>query len=161
MEKLPRKILHDDKLLAKFTVFAEFGADEIHTLLEQSGIESYPAGERIIKAGDVGHCMYVILRGNVSVTVKRGTREIELASLSAGDFLGEVALVDDGPRSANVTATDPCELLCITRTTLGVLAGLQPAAAIQLLAAIGRSLVARLRKGNQKYIDLLLSGGPS
>jgi CRP-like cAMP-binding protein len=161
MEKLPRKILHDDKLLAKFTVFAEFGADEIHTLLEQSGIESYPAGERIIKAGDVGHCMYVILRGNVSVTVKRGTREIELASLSAGDFFGEVALVDDGPRSANVTATDPCELLCITRTTLGVLAGLQPAAAIQLLAAIGRSLVARLRKGNQKYIDLLLSGGPS
>jgi CRP-like cAMP-binding protein len=139
MEKLPRKILHDDKLLAKFTVFAEFGADEIHTLLEQSGIESYPAGERIIKAGDVGHCMYVILRGNVSVTVKRGAREIELASLSAGDFFGEVALVDDGPRSANVTATDPCELLCITRTTLGVLAGLQPAAAIQLLAAIGRT----------------------
>lgn len=161
MEKLPRKILHDDKLLAKFTVFAEFGADEIHTLLEQSGIESYPAGERIINAGEVGHCMYVILRGNVSVTVKRGAREIELASLSAGDFFGEVALVDDGPRSANVTATDPCELLCITRTTLGVLAGLQPGAAIQLLAAIGRSLVARLRKGNQKYIDLLLSGGPS
>ncbi|HEY5953940.1 MAG TPA: hypothetical protein VIT18_06220, partial [Terrimicrobiaceae bacterium] len=58
-------------------------------------------------------------------------------------------------------ATDPCELLCITRTTLGVLAGLQPGAAIQLLAAIGRNLVARLRKENQKYIDLLLSGGPT
>ena len=127
----------------------------------KAALNRYPAGERIINAGDVGHCMYVILRGNVSVTVKRGAREIELASLSAGDFFGEVALVDDGPRSANVTATDPCELLCITRTTLGVLAGLQPAAAIQLLAAIGRSLVARLRKGNQKYIDLLLSGGPS
>ena len=69
MEKLPRKIPHDDKLLAKFTVFAELGADEIHTLLEQSGIESYPAGERIINAGDVGHCMYVILSGNVCVTV--------------------------------------------------------------------------------------------
>ena len=39
--------------------------------------------------------------------------------------------------------------------------GLQPGAAIQLLAAIGRSLVARLRKDNQKYIDLLLSGGPT
>jgi CRP-like cAMP-binding protein len=161
MEKLPRKIPYDDKLLAKFTVFAELGADEIHTLLEQSAIESYPAGQRIINAGDVGHCMFVILRGNVRVTVKRDSGEIELASLSAGDFFGEVALVDDGPRSASVTATDPCELLCITRTTIGVLAGLHPEAAIQLLASIGRSLVARLRKGNQKYIDLLLSGGPS
>jgi CRP-like cAMP-binding protein len=161
MERSPRKIPPDDKLLAKFTVFADLGPEEIHTLLEQSGIESYPAGHRIIHAGDVGHCMYVILRGSVCVTVKRGAHEVELASLSAGDFFGEVALVDDGPRSANVTAVDPCELLCITRTTLGVLAGLQPGAAIQLLAAIGRSLVARLRKGNQKYVDLLLSGGPS
>jgi CRP-like cAMP-binding protein len=161
MEKLRRKILNDDKLLAKFTVFAELNEEELHTLIEQSVKESYSAGERIINAGDSGHCMYVILSGSACVTVKRGTGEIELARLSAGDFFGEVALVDDGPRSATVTAIEDCELLCITRTTLGVLAGLQPAAAIHLLAAIGRSLVARLRRGNKKYIDLLLSGGPS
>jgi CRP/FNR family cyclic AMP-dependent transcriptional regulator len=161
MEKQRRKILDDDKLLAKFTVFAELGEEELHTLIEQSATESYSAGEPIINAGDTGHCMYVILRGSVRVSVKRGNGEIELARLSAGDFFGEVALVDDGPRSANVTAIEDCELLCITRTTLGVLAGLQPGGAIHLLAAIGRSLVARLRRGNKKYIDLLLSGGPS
>jgi CRP/FNR family transcriptional regulator, cyclic AMP receptor protein len=162
MEKQRRKFLHDDKLLAKFTVFAELGEEELHTLIEQSATESYSASERIINAGDPGHCMYVILSGSVCVTVKkRGNGEIELARLSPGDFFGEVALVDDGPRSANVTAIEDCELLCITRTTLGVLAGLHPAAAIHLLAAIGRNLVARLRRGNKKYIDLLLSGGPS
>jgi CRP-like cAMP-binding protein len=161
MEKLPRKIPYDDKLLAKFTMFADLGDDELHTLFEQSAIESYAEAERIINAGDVGHCMYVILRGNVRVTITRGRGEVELAKLSAGDFFGEVALVDDGPRSASVTATEACELLCITRTTLGVLAALHPDAAIQLLAAIGRSLVARLRRGNQKYVDLLLSGGPT
>jgi CRP/FNR family cyclic AMP-dependent transcriptional regulator len=161
MEKLPRKILGDDKLLAKFKVFAELSKEELHALIEQSSTESYPAGERIINAGDPGHCMYVLLSGSVRVTVKKANREIELAKLSAGDFFGEVALVDDGPRSANVTAMEACELLCITRTTIGVLAGLQPAAAIHLLAAIGRSLVARLRRGNKKYIDLFLSGGPS
>ncbi|HEY5741249.1 MAG TPA: cyclic nucleotide-binding domain-containing protein, partial [Terrimicrobiaceae bacterium] len=149
MEKLPRKILGDDKLLAKFTVFAELSQEELHTLIEQSSTESYPAGELIIHAGEEGHCMYVILQGSVLVSVKKGNGEIELAKLSAGDFFGEVALVDDGPRSANVTAIEACELLCITRTTLGVLAGLQPAAAIHLLAAIGRSLVARLRRGNK------------
>jgi CRP/FNR family cyclic AMP-dependent transcriptional regulator len=161
MEKLRRKIPDHDKLLAKFTVFAELGEEELHTLIEQSATESYSAGERIINAGDPGHCMYVILSGSARVSVKRGNGELELARLSAGDFFGEVALVDDGPRSANVTAIEECKLLCITRTTLGVLAGLHPAAAIHLLAAIGRNLVARLRRGNKKYIDLLLSGGPS
>jgi CRP-like cAMP-binding protein len=161
MEKLRHKIPDEDKLLAKFTVFAELSEEELHALIEQSATESYTAGERIINAGDVGHCMYVILSGSVRVSVKRGNGEVELARLTGGDFFGEVALVDDGPRSATVTAIEDCELLCITRTTLGVLAGLQPAAAIHLLAAIGRSLVARLRSGNKKYIDLLLSGGPS
>jgi CRP/FNR family transcriptional regulator, cyclic AMP receptor protein len=161
MEKRRRKIPDHDKLLAKFTVFAELGEEELHTLIEQSATESYSAGERIINAGDPGHCMYVILSGSARVSVKRGNGELELARLSAGDFFGEVALVDDGPRSANVTAIEECKLLCITRTTLGVLAGLHPAAAIHLLAAIGRNLVARLRRGNKKYIDLLLSGGPS
>ena len=100
MEKLPRKILADDKLLAKFTVFAELSEEELHTLIEQSATESYSAGVRIINAGDSGHCMYVILNGSVSVSVKRGNGDIELARLSAGDFFGEVALVDDGPHGA-------------------------------------------------------------
>ena len=69
MEKLPRRILYDDKLLAKFTVFAELGGDELHTLLEQSAVETYSEGEIIIHSGEVGHCMYVILRGSVRVTV--------------------------------------------------------------------------------------------
>jgi CRP/FNR family cyclic AMP-dependent transcriptional regulator len=168
MDKLPRKLPDNDKRLAKFRVFADLDGNELHTLLEQSAVESYPAGHRIINAGEVGLCMYVILSGNVRVTVgttgvtaKTVDEEVELANLSPGDFFGEVALVDDGPRSANVTATAPCELLCITRTTLGVLAALHPDAAIEFLAAIGRSLVARLRTGNQKYVDLLLSGGPT
>ena len=126
MEKLRRKIPDEDKLLAKFTLFAELSEEELHGLIEQSGTETYAAGERIISAGDTGHCMYVILSGNVRVTIKRGNGEIELASLTGGDFFGEVALVDDGPRSATVTATEDCELLCITRTTLGSAGGSTP-----------------------------------
>ena len=159
MERFPRKIECDDQLLTKFRVFAELSHEELSTLLQQSGSEEFAAGRQIIKAGDPGFCMYVILRGSVRVTVGGTSGEIELARMSAGDFFGEVALVDDGPRSADVFAVEDCELLGITRTTLGVLAGLQPEAAVHLLAAIGRSLVARLRAGNQKYMDLLLAGG--
>lgn len=145
-----------DELLKKFSLFAELSADELSALIGQSSVVKFASGARIITAGEPGYCMYVLLKGTVRVTISDPAGEIELAALRPGDFFGEVALVDDGPRSANVTATEDCELLCITRMTLGVLAGLQPGAAIQLLAAIGRNLVARLREGNQKYMDLIL-----
>jgi CRP-like cAMP-binding protein len=76
-------------------------------------------------------------------------------SLKVGDFFGEISLVDEGPRSADVQALEDCELLRVTRTTIGVLSGLQPAAAVQILSSIGRELVQRLRTANQKYLDLL------
>ncbi len=157
MERSTRRLPCDDETLAKFKLFAELSQDELRTLIEQSAVSSFAAGQRIISAGEPGHCMYIILRGAASVSAG----EIALAELEPGDFFGEVSLVDDGPRSADVTATEPCDLLCITRTTLGVLAGLEPGAAIQLLAAVGRCLVARLRAGNQKYMDLILLGRQS
>ncbi len=161
MENAPRPINCDDDLLTKFKVFAELSRDELKTLIEQSSRVSHEAGQRIISAGEAGYCMYVLLNGSARVTSLSGSDEVELAMLKPGDFFGEVALVDDGPRSADVTAIEACELLCITRMTLGVLAGLQPGAAIQLLAAIGRCLVERLRAGNQKYMDLILLGRQS
>jgi CRP-like cAMP-binding protein len=158
MEKSTHRITCDDELFTEFKLFAELDREELKTLIAQSTTVHYETGQRIIAAGDTGHTMYVILQGTVSVTVKNHGQDMELAALSAGDFFGEVALVDDGPRSADVAATSSCELLCITRMTLGVLAGLQPGAAIHLLASIGRCLVARLRAGNQKYMDLILLG---
>ena len=72
--------------------------------------------------------------------------------------LGELALVDDAPRSASVKAEEDCELLKIAQTTLGILAGASPRTAIKLLVAIGRSLASRVRAGNRKYSDLILLG---
>jgi CRP/FNR family cyclic AMP-dependent transcriptional regulator len=161
MENTPRPINCDDELLAKFKVFAELSHEELKALIEQSSRSSFKGGQRIITAGEPGYCMYVILSGSARVSAISGFGDVELAILQPGDFFGEVALVDDGPRSADVTAAADCELLCITRMTLGVLAGLHPAAAIHLLAAIGRCLVARVRAGNQKYMDLILLGGQS
>lgn len=101
--------------------------------------------------------MYILLEGSVEVSRKSEAQEVILAELKAATFFGEVALVDDGPRSATVRATSKCLVLRIGRDTLRILAGVQPAAAIHLLSAIGHSLVLLLRKSNQKYLDLLLS----
>ncbi|MDX2081543.1 MAG: cyclic nucleotide-binding domain-containing protein [Terrimicrobiaceae bacterium] len=152
----PIKLQPDDPRLAKFRLFAGLGPEELATLLQLSDSLSFPAGNRIFRAGEEGHSLYVLLEGSVRITVESQGREIELSVLSAGDFFGEISLVDDGPRSAHVTALEDCTLLRITRMTIGVLAGLQPAAAIQILGAIGRALVKRLRASNEKYVDILL-----
>jgi CRP/FNR family transcriptional regulator, cyclic AMP receptor protein len=144
--------------LSKFKLFAGFHQGELESLIGLSDVITVPAGTEIVREGDPGHCMFVILSGKAKVFQKVATDEFPLAELAAGDFFGEVSLVDDGPRSASVLATEECRLLKITRMVIGVLAGIQPSAAIQLLAAIGRSLVQRLRAGNQKYLDLLLAG---
>ncbi len=152
----PLKLQPNDPRLSKFRLFAGLGEDELATLLQLTDTHFFPSGSRIFTAGDEGHCLYVLLEGRVRITVETNDREIELDQLGSGDFFGEISLVDDGPRSAHVTALDDCTLLRITRMTIGVLAGLQPGAAIQILGAIGRALVHRLRASNQKYIDILL-----
>lgn len=149
----------DDPRLQKFCVFAGLGEDELTALLQLTDVVTRAPGSLIVKAGEEGHCLYVVLEGRARVTVNAEGRELELANLETGDFFGEVSLVDDGPRSADVTALENCVLLRITRMTIGVLGGLQPAAAIQLLGAIGRALVHRLRASNQKYIDIVLRTG--
>lgn len=148
----------ESETLSKFKLFAGFKEDELTTLLSLSDVQRFAAGERIVTQGEPGLCMYVILDGRVRVHSQAGGQEVELADLATGDFFGELSLVDDGPRSANVDAVEPTEVLRVTRMVVGVLAGVQPAAAIHLLAAIGRSLVNRLRAGNQKYLDLILLG---
>jgi len=149
----------DDPRLQKFCIFAGLGGEELSALLKLTDAVTCPAGSRIVEAGEIGHCLFVVLEGRAKVTIDAEGREIELSPLETGDFFGEVSLVDDGPRSANVIAVENCVLLRITRMTIGVLGGLQPAAAIQILGAIGRALVRRLRASNQKYIDILLRTG--
>ncbi len=146
------------EILSKFQLFTGFKEEELATLLSLSDCQTFQAGERIVTQDENGLCMYVILNGSVRVHSQAGDHEVELATLCAGDFFGELSLVDDGPRSATVDATEETQVLRITRMVVGVLAGVQPSAAIHLLAAIGRSLVNRLRDGNQKYLDLILLG---
>ena len=66
--------------------------------------------------------------------------------------------MDSGPRSADVEALTPCSLLRIEHGALRAIAGVYPNAAFKLLIAVGRAMVQRMRRGNQKYIDSLLAG---
>jgi CRP-like cAMP-binding protein len=105
--------------------------------------------------------MYLLVRGRAQVIHHKKDHHINLAQLTVGDFFGEIALVDSGPRSADVVALEQCILLKITQAALSALAGVYPAAAFKLLIAIGKLMVARLRFSNQRYVDSLLLRPPA
>lgn len=139
-------------------LFAEFTTEELQNFIELAESVQVKAGDAIVKQDEPGDAMFVIVSGNARVMHLKYNRKFELATLGAGDFFGEIALVDQGPRSADVEAAGDCALLRITGGMVRALSGVYPAAAFKLLLAVGRVLVERMRRSNQKYIDSLLVG---
>ena len=138
------------------SLFVEFTEPEIAAFVELSEPLSVKKGAHIVTQDAPGDAMFVLTQGRAKVIHRSGTQGVELATLSCGDFFGELALIDQGPRSADVTALEDCELLKIPQATFRALAGVYPSAAIKFLIAVGGVLVKRLRQGNQRYIDSLL-----
>jgi len=137
-------------------LFADFTVEEIDQLLDLLDRVEAPAGQVIVRQDELGDCMYILVEGTASVTHHKDGHHVLLATLQAGDFFGELALVDEGPRSADVQATADCVLLKITQAVICAVAGVYPTAAFKLLIGIGRVLVERLRRSNQRYVDSLL-----
>jgi len=143
--------------LKQTSLFTEFTDTELDGFLDLVEMVRFPAGSCVVKQDEPGDCMFVLTEGSAKVLHRRNGHEFELATLRAGDFFGEIALVDSGPRSADVEALEDCSLLKIEHGALRAIAGVYPNAAFKLLLAVGRAMVARMRRGNQKYIDSLLA----
>ena len=141
----------EDKIL-----FAEFNTQELDEFLELLDPYFAHAGDIIVRQDEQGDCMYIVMHGRARVVHHKGGRDIDLAVLNDGDFFGELALIDEGPRSADVIAIEDCTLLKITQAVIAAVAGVYPTAAFKLLIAIGRIMVERLRLSNQRYVDSLL-----
>ncbi len=139
-------------------LFAEFTSEELENLIDLVETQRIDAGECVVRQDEAGDAMFVIVAGKVKVVHRKGAQKIELATLGCGDFFGEISLVDEGPRSADVEAVSDCTLLRITAGSLRALAGVYPSAGFKILIAIGRVMVERMRGANQKYIDSLLVG---
>jgi len=145
------------KLINSLPLFAEFTEPELEGALDLIDKVQHAAGETIVKQDEKGDCMFVLVDGSARVVHRRDGKDFELAVLKTGDFFGELALVDSGPRSADVVTITPCSLLRIEHGALRAIAGVYPSAAFKLLIEVGRALVQRMRRGNQKYIDSLLT----
>jgi small-conductance mechanosensitive channel/CRP-like cAMP-binding protein len=97
--------------LSAVDIFAPLSADETSMLAQAAVRHVFAPGETVIRAGDPGSSMFVVHKGRVRVQVSENGRPRTVATLTEGDFFGEMALFTGEPRTANVLALEETEVL--------------------------------------------------
>ncbi|HNB52365.1 MAG TPA: TIR domain-containing protein, partial [Anaerolineales bacterium] len=131
------------EVLKNIQLFSELSHEMIVYLAGEVHETTLPSGEILFREGEKGDALYCILEGSLEIFQKAGQdREIVLATFHAGDYFGEMALLDDKPRSASAKAVSECRMLKLDREDFVVLLEKNPAIALQLSRAISE----RMRK---------------
>lgn len=110
---------------------------------------SYDTGELIFEEGQPGAAWFLIVDGKVSVEIYREKYTAKLATLEKGAFFGEMALLDESPRSACARALEPTRTLALYRNDLNRLIEKDPQTACQIYRALARIVGDRLRSTNE------------
>jgi uncharacterized membrane protein len=131
----------DQALLLSVPFFEKLNEEERLTLAGQIETVRHPQGHEMFSVGDPGDSLYILIKGAVEVYFKDTTgHRIVLETLGAGEFFGEISLLDAGPRTASVMVKDDIEAIRVDRHDLDALLRHHPTAALDLLAAMGRRL---------------------
>lgn len=141
----------DIRSLRRVKLLSYFSDDQLERFTQFVEVERVPPQAVVVKQGDCGDAMYVVLEGEVSVRLNVGGLETELAMLGLGDFFGDFALFDHGPRSASVVARTSCLLLKISVVAFEKLSQDAPDLATPVLRAIAKTLAARIRVANKHH----------
>jgi CRP-like cAMP-binding protein len=146
-------------IFEKIPIFAGLNTVAIDLLLDEAEEVSVPAGSVIVSEGEAGHQMYVIAAGMVRVC-KRFDRadEVELARLRAGNFFGEMCILETLPRAATVQAVPATRLYTLSSQTFYHLFKTMPDQYSLLLLNIARDLSRRLRHLDDLYSDRRTNG---
>jgi CRP-like cAMP-binding protein len=126
--------------LGQVPLFSGASDEALDRLADASGEITFPAGQPIVLQGQVGNGLYVIVAGMARVV----QGDIELARLGAGDFFGELAVIDQQPRTASVYAAEPTTCLTLASWDLLAMLEREPRLTLNML----RELVGRVRRAD-------------
>jgi len=127
--------------LAAVGLLEPLGEGLVRRLAAESVERLFGRGETVIRQGDQGTTMFVVLAGRVEVTVREGDGPpVQLAELAAGDYFGEMSMMTGAPRVASITAIEETRLLEIGKETFRHALESRP----ELVEELGRTLKRRM-----------------
>jgi CRP/FNR family transcriptional regulator, cyclic AMP receptor protein len=142
-----------ETILLKIPVFHELTPHELKTIQRILHQREYKQSEVIFAEGDIGLGMYIIEKGIVQIGCKN--EHHILAELVEGDFFGELALLDDAPRSASAVAKTSASLLCFFKPDLLDLIERNPKLGSKILFRLAWTIGERLKSTNQQVKELM------
>jgi len=141
-------------LLQSVSLFFDLSEKELGYIEEKMVSRRYENGNYIFLEESEGEQCFFVAKGSVKVTrLSKDGREVILTMLNAGDFFGEMSLLDGESRSANVIALEETEVLTLNREDFLVVLHDYPTIAIQLV----KEMAGRLRKSDRQIASLSLS----
>jgi len=145
--------MDERELLRTVPLFSELSDEALESLGHLATRRRYPKDTVIFFENEEGDCLFMILDGRIKVTILGDDgREIILTMLGSGDLFGEMALLDNEPRSATAIAVEESELLSLQRTDFQAVLGENPGISSALIKVLSQ----RLRRANHQISTLAL-----
>lgn len=139
--------------LSNIPLFANLNHEDLVRIEARASEKTYPKGTVIIREGDPGEAMYLLLSGKIKVFVSdQQGKEFVLAVLGAGEYVGEFALLDDEKRTASVETEEPSTFLILHKQDFVALLGEYP----EMQMALLRNLIGRVRNLTESVKNLAL-----
>src|ERR1700694_2097525 len=137
-----------NELIKKIDFFAGLDDKILNKISDACIVRQFTKNETIVRQGEMGLGLYIIARGRVKVDREQGGARTQVAELGPEQFFGDMALLDNKPRSATVTGLEDAECLLLTRDSFVRLMNKYPEIPIRM----AKVLAERLREANAKIV---------
>jgi hypothetical protein len=141
--------------LRRIKIFGDMDDRQLDSFLQYMEVIKFNQFSHVVRKGDHGDSMFLVLEGELRARIMIDGRESILATLGIGECFGELAVLDHGPRSADIIANQDSVLLKISAGALQRLFQEAPALAAPFLLALGRTIVTRFRTLTKRYEDTI------
>lgn len=145
------------EILVGTDVFSGLSDEEIGLILPLCRTESFRRGERIIEENEAGDDLYILIEGEVSIQLEAITPHFDVAisKIPRGQILGELALIDNEPRSARATCVMDCKCIVISGAALRGIFDMNPVLGYKVMTNLAKTISARIRKTNRRLLNVV------
>jgi uncharacterized protein YbbK (DUF523 family)/CRP-like cAMP-binding protein len=141
--------------LPEYPIYRDFDADDIEILAKICGEKKYTNGQAVFRENEAGDGMYIIKKGVVKIFKENKARKKFIASLTEGEFFGELALIDGSPRSATVEASGDVELVKLSTESFARLKSEYARTGFKVTDVLLKFLSYRIRRTTKKAATLM------
>jgi CRP-like cAMP-binding protein len=144
-------------LLIDIPIFDSLKSDELHTIARYMTFMDFKPREVVFQEGDKGDYVCFVAAGSLTVLKKNEKgKQVIIATLNKGRSIGEMAIIDDFPRSATVKARNDTTLIILTRKGFDQILANHSTVGVKILKGISRLLSMNLRQTSSRLADYLL-----